>query len=192
MDNIKNEIHDMSEKIYNLQITTQKLTNGQRYAALNEIEKSITPLRNDLHHLEHKLYNQANNEKEIHREIDQILEQIAEFEDLKADLIQKINTETEHTRKFYHEEVMNFIRDEVSPLQQSINENKKEIIEIKEMIKNFDIKLLENEKNRDLKEAERFDRFKWVITAVVAVLAAFSALSLWLEPVIQTIFHIFF
>ena len=192
MDNIKNEIHDMSEKIYNLQITTQKLTNGQRYAALNEIEKSITPLRNDLHHLEHKLYNQANNEKEIHREIDQILEQIAEFEDLTADLIQKINTETEHTRKFYHEEVMNFIRDEVSPLQQSINENKKEIIEIKEIIKNFDIKLLENEKNRDLKEAERFDRFKWVITAVVAVLAAFSALSLWLEPVIQTIFHIFF
>ena len=192
MDNIKNEIHDMSEKIYNLQITTQKLTNGQRYAALNEIEKSITPLRNDLHHLEHKLYNQANNEKEIHREIDQILEQIAEFEDLKADLIQKINTETEHTRKFYHEEVMAFIRDEVSPLQKSINENKEEIIEIKEMIKNFDIKLLENEKNRDLKEAERFDKFKWVLTAIIAVLTALSALSLWLEPVIQTLFHVFF
>lgn len=192
MDNLKNEIHDMSEKIYNLQITTQKLTNGQRYAALNEIEKSIAPLRNDLHQLEHKLYNQANNEKEINKEIDQILKQIGDLENLKSDLMTKINTETEYTRQFYHEEVMNFIREEISPLQKSISENKKEIGDIKELIKNFDLKILENEKNRDLKDAERFDKFKWTITAVVAVLTALSALSLWLEPAIQTLLHILF
>lgn len=192
MDNLKNEIHDMSEKIYNLQVTTQKLTNGQRYAALNEIEKSIAPLRNDLHHLEHKLYNQQHNEKEVKKEIDQILTQISDLENLKSDLIAKINTETEHTRKFYHEELMNFIREEVSPLQKSIQDNQKDITEIKEMFKDFDIKLLEIEKNRELKDAEKFDKFKWVLTAVIAVLTALSALSLWLEPAIQTLLHILF
>ena len=36
---LRNEIHDMSEKIYELQQKTEHLTNGQRYAAINEIEK---------------------------------------------------------------------------------------------------------------------------------------------------------
>ena len=47
-DILRTEIHDMSNKIYELQEKTEHLTNGQRYAAINEIEKSMQPLRNDL------------------------------------------------------------------------------------------------------------------------------------------------
>ena len=54
-ERLQNEIHDMSEKIFALQAKTEHLTNGQRYAAINEIEKSIAPLRNDVHHLERKI-----------------------------------------------------------------------------------------------------------------------------------------
>ena len=98
MERLKDEIHDMSEKIYELQAKTEHLTNGQRYAAINEIEKSIAPLRNDLHHLERKLYNQQHNEEEINKDIDNILAQINELENIKSDLITRINTETEHLR----------------------------------------------------------------------------------------------
>ena len=38
-ERLQNEIHDMSEKIFALQAKTEHLTNGQRYAAINEIEK---------------------------------------------------------------------------------------------------------------------------------------------------------
>ena len=55
-ESLHNQIHDMSDKIYELQNKTEHLTNGQRYAAINEIEKCIQPLRNDLRHLEHLLY----------------------------------------------------------------------------------------------------------------------------------------
>ena len=192
MERLKDEIHDMSEKIYELQAKTEHLTNGQRYAAINEIEKSIAPLRNDLHHLERKLYNQQHNEEEINKDIDQILKQINELEDIKSDLIARINTETEHTRKYYHDEVMQFMREEISPLRKSIANNKEEINQIKNMITDLKMDLIETEKNRELKEAEKFDKFKWIITAVVAVLAALSALSLWLEPAIQTLLRILF
>lgn len=192
MERLKDELHDMSEKIYELQAKTEHITNGQRYAVINEIEKSIAPLRNDLHHLERKLYNQQHNEEEINKDIDNILSQINALEDLKSDLIARINTETEHTRKYYHNEVMQFMRDEISPLRKSIANNKDEINQIKNMITDLKIEIVETEKARELKEAEKFDKFKWIITAVVAVLAALSALSLWLEPVIQTLFRIIF
>lgn len=192
MDQLKNELHDMSEKIYDLQAKTEHLTNGQRYAAINEIEKNIAPLRNDLHRLEYKLYNQQHNEAETNKEIERILHQISDLENLKSDLIARINTETEHTRKYYHNEVMQFMREEIAPLREDITSNKSEITEVKEMIKDLknDIELAE--KNRELKDAEKFDRFKWIITGVVGIITAFSALALWLEPAIQILFHIFF
>ena len=62
---LRKEMHDMSEKIYRLQEKSEKLTNGQRYAAINEIEKSIQPLRSDLRHLEHELYSQNSDKKII-------------------------------------------------------------------------------------------------------------------------------
>ena len=51
MKKLENQVHDMSEKIYELQAKTEKLSNGQRYAAINEIEKSIAPLCRDLSQL---------------------------------------------------------------------------------------------------------------------------------------------
>ena len=115
MEQIRDELHDMSEKITELQLKTEHLTNGQRYAAINEIEKSIGPLRNDLHRLEHKLYSQQHNDEEVQRNIERILKQIADLENIKSDLLQKINTETEHTRKFYHDETMAFLKEEIAP-----------------------------------------------------------------------------
>src|SRR5574344_484719 len=117
---IRYEIHDMSNRIKELQDTQNTLTNGQRYAAINEIEKSIAPLRNDLHHLERKIYNQQHNAKELTKEIDCILQQITDLENLKSDLIARINTETEHTRKYYHDEVMQFMCEEITPLRETV------------------------------------------------------------------------
>lgn len=192
MEQIRDELHDMSEKITELQLKTEHLTNGQRYAAINEIEKSMGPLRNDLHRLEHKLYSQQHNDEEVQRNIERILKQIADLENIKSDLLQKINTETEHTRKFYHDETMAFLKEEISPLRESIVENKKEISEIKDMIHNLDKKIIESEKNKELKDAERFDHLKMIITTVVAVLGGISALSLYFQPAIQTLIRILF
>jgi len=192
MEQIRDELHDMSEKITELQLKTEHLTNGQRYAAINEIEKSIGPLRNDLHRLEHKLYSQQHNDEEVQRNIERILKQIADLENIKSDLLQRINTETEHTRKFYHDETMAFLKEEISPLRESIVENKKEISEIKDMIHNLDKKIIESEKNKELKDAERFDHLKMIITTVVAVLGGISALSLYFQPAIQTLIRILF
>lgn len=195
MERIKDELHDMSEKIYELQAKTEHLTNGQRYAAINEIEKSIAPLRNDLHHLERKLYNQQHNEAEISKEIDRILEQISELENIKSDLITRINTETEHTRKYYHDEIMEFMRDEITPLRATVNNNEKEINELKTYIKDefakMKFELLEEQKNRELDEAKKYDKLKWILTGVVSVITPLSVLSLYFEPAIQTFIHIF-
>ncbi len=194
-ERLQDEIHDMSEKIFALQAKTEHLTNGQRYAAINEIEKSIAPLRNDVHHLENKIYNQQHNAKELTKEIDRILQQITDLENLKSDLITRINTETEHTRKYYHDEVMQFMREEITPLRETVNENKKEIdglrIYIKDEFNAMKFELLEDQKNRELQEAKKFDKIKWILTGVVAVITPLSVLSLYFEPAIQTFIHIF-
>lgn len=194
-ERLQDEIHDMSEKIFALQAKTEHLTNGQRYAAINEIEKSIAPLRNDVHHLEHKIYNQQHNAKELTKEIDRILQQITDLENLKSDLIARINTETEHTRKYYHDEVMQFMREEITPLRETVDENKEEIDGLRTYIKDefnkMKLELLEDQKNRELQEAKKFDKIKWILTGVVAVITPLSVLSLYFEPAIQTFIHIF-
>lgn len=194
-ERLQDEIHDMSEKIYELQAKTEHLTNGQRYAAINEIEKSIAPLRNDLHHLERKIYNQQHNAEEITKDIDRILQQIVELEGLKSDLIARINTETEHTRKYYHDEVMQFMREEITPLREGVNENKQDIDDLKIYIKdefnNMKFELLEDQKNRELQEAKKFDKIKWILTGTVSIITPLSVLSLYFEPAIQTFIHIF-
>lgn len=192
---LQDEIHDMSEKIFALQAKTEHLTNGQRYAAINEIEKSIAPLRNDVHHLERKIYQQQHNEEELTKEIDKILQQIVDLENLKSDLIARINTETEHTRKYYHNEVMQFMHEEISPLQESIKQNEKDINNLKEYIKDefnsMKMDLLQDQKEREIKEAKKFDKLKWIVTGSVAVITPLTALSLYFEPAIQTFIHIF-
>ena len=193
---LKREIHDMSEKIFELQAKTEHLTNGQRYAAINEIEKCIAPLRNDLHYLERKLYNQQHTDEEVSKEIDYILDEISKLENLKSDLVARIHTENEHTRKYYHDEVMQFMREEITPLRESIKKNDTELANFKEEIKEEIVKLKfelsEADKERQLKDAEKFDNLKMIITAVVAAIGGISALSLYFQPAIQTIMRILF
>ena len=192
MKKLKGQIHDMSEKIYELQAKTEKLTNGQRYAAISEIEKSIAPLRNDLNHLERKLYSQQYDEQEISHQIDLILNQISELENLKSDLNARINTETEHTRQEFHETTIKILKEEIRPLRTSLEENQKEISNLKSDVGDLRLEIITNEKNREIDEAQKFDHLKWVLTAIIAVLAGLSALSLYLEPSIRMISHIFF
>lgn len=192
MKKLKGQIHDMSEKIYELQAKTEKLTNGQRYAAISEIEKSIAPLRNDLNHLERKLYSQQYDEQEISHQIDLILNQISELENLKSDLNARINTETEHTRQEFHETTIKILKEEIRPLRTSLEKNQKEISNLKSDVGDLRLEIITNEKNREIDEAQKFDHLKWVLTAIIAFLAGLSALSLYLEPSIRMIFHIFF
>lgn len=192
MKKLEGQIHDMSEKIYELQAKTEKLTNGQRYAAISEIEKSIAPLRNDLNHLERKLYSQQYDEQEISHQIDLILNQISELENLKSDLNARINTETEHTRQEFHETTIKILKEEIRPLRTSLEKNQKEISNLKSDVGDLRLEIITNEKNREINEAQKFDHFKWALTAIIAVLAGLSALSLYLEPSIRMIFHIFF
>lgn len=192
MKKLEGQLHDMSEKIYELQAKTEKLTNGQRYAAINEIEKSIAPLRNDLNHLERKFYSQQYDEQEISHQIDRILDQISELENLKSDLNARISAEKEYAIQEYHKTTIKILKEEISPLRESLEENQKEISNLKSDVGDLRLEIITNEKNREINEAQKFDRFKWILTAIIAVLAGLSALSLYLEPSIQMIFHIFF
>jgi len=187
---IREEIHDIADKIYELQQKSEKLTNGQRYAAINEIEKNITPLRIDLRKLERELYDQNNNKREIIKQIDTIGKQITELEEIKSDLTARINTESEHTRQELNDKIINYMKEELTPLKNATLDNQKEIAEIKKSIYELKLDITEREKNRDVEEAKKFDRFKWIITGVVAALAAISSLSLWLEPSIRILVRI--
>lgn len=191
-DEIRHEIHDMSSKIYELQAKQNTLTNGQRYAAVNEIEKCISPLRHDLHRLERQLYSQGSDDKIIQEQIDTILTQINELEDIKSDLTARINTETERTRQEFNDKIIDFMSNELQPIKQSIEKNQNDIVEVKSEISQLRLEIKEKDQERELKEAKKFEKFKIVITAAIAVLGALSTLSLWLEPSIRTLLQIFF
>lgn len=189
---LRTEIHDMTNKIYELQERTEHLTNGQRYAAINEIEKSIQPLRNDLRHLEHQLFTQQTNDENIKNDMDKLIKQIDELENIKSDLIERINTETEHTRQELNDKIINFMSEELTPIKNSMENNKNELQDVKEDIHNLRLEIMQHYKNQEVKEVARFDNLKMIITAIVATLAALSTLSLWLEPSIRTLLQVFF
>lgn len=191
-DEIRHEIHDMSSKIYELQAKQNTLTNGQRYAAINEIEKSISPLRKDLHHLEHKMYSQESDDKILQEQIDNILQQINDLEDIKSDLITRINTETEATRQELNDKIITYMAAELSPLKEAIEENKTQIKTIGDEIQNLRTEIINNQHEREKKEIARFDNFKILITAVVGVITALSTISILLEPSIRTLLNVFF
>lgn len=192
MDKIEIEIHDMSEKIYELQKKSEHLTNGQRYAAINEIEKCIAPLRNDLHNLELNMYEQGADRERIKEQIKTLLNQLSDLENCKSDLTAKINTETEHTRQQLNEKIIDLIKGELAPLRSSVEENKNDIYEIKESINDLKIEIIEMEREREKKEAEKFDKIKWILTGCVGVLTALASLALFLEPSIRILIHMFF
>lgn len=189
---IRHEIHDMSSRIKELQDTQNTLTNGQRYAAINEIEKSIQPLRNDLHHLERELYSQESDDKVLQEQIDKILIQISSLEDIKSDLTTRINTETEHTRQELNDKIINFMADELKPIQESIKNNQSEITAIKESINELKIEIVNFEKDQEINSAKRFDKVSLILAGVIGVVAGVSTLSVALEPFVRTLIGIFF
>lgn len=189
---LRNEIHDMSQQIYELQQKTEHLTNGQRYAAISEIEKSIQPLCNDLRHLEHQLYSQQTNDENLHKDIQMLEKQITDLKNIKSDLTARINTETEHTRQELNDRIISFLSNELLPIKTSIEKNQNDVQSVKEDIQNLRLEIIKHDKDQEVAQAARFDKFKIVITTIVAVIAALSTLSLWLEPPIRTLIHIFF
>lgn len=191
-EEIRHEIHDMSSKIHELQTKQNTLTNGQRYAAINEIEKSIRPLRKDLHHLEHQLYSQESDDKILQEQIDKILEQISDLEDIKSDLMERIYTETEHTRKELNDKIIDFFSHELEPIKSNIKKNQEDIISLKDDIIEFREEINKRETEREIKDAKKFDNLKITLTGVVAIIVALSTLSMWLEPTIKTLLHVFF
>ena len=191
-EEIRHEIHDMSSKIYELQAKQNTLTNGQRYAAINEIEKCIGPLRNDLHRLERQLYSQGSDDKILQEQIDTILEQINELEDIKSDLTARIHTETEHTRQELNNKIIDFMSNELEPIKKSIKDNQNDIAELKDDITQLRLDIVERDKEREVNDAKKFDRFKIILAAVIGVLGGISTLSLWLEPLIRTLINVFF
>lgn len=191
MEELRTELHDMSEKIFQLQEKTEHLTNGQRYAAINEIEKNIAPLRKDLRSLEYELYNQQHDDEEIKSQINTILNQINELEDLKSDLNQRINTENEHTRQELNNKIINFMRDELDPIKQSVQDNQENMQEIKKDLTNLRLEMIENEKNRQIQEAAKYDKFKWIVTGVAGVAGGLGTLFIFLQPAIKVLLNIF-
>ena len=189
---LRTEIKDMSKKIFELQTRSEHLTNGQRYAAINEINRIIQPLRNDLRHLEHQLFAQESNDEKIQKDIRILEKQIDDLENIKSDLETRINTETEHTRQELNNKIISFMSQELTPIKQSIENNKTEIQGIKEDISALRDEIREKEKNEEINRVARFDHFKIILTAVVAVLAALSSLSLFLEPSIRALINVFF
>ena len=186
------EISNISDRIYELQQKSEHLTNGQRYAVINEIEKSIYQLRNDLRNLEHQLYTQKTNDEKLKKDIRVLEKQINDLENIKSDLTARINTETEHTRQELNDKIILFMSQELTPMKESIENNKEDMQEIKEEINALKNDINEYKKNQEIKEVARFDHFKMILTAVVAALAALSTLSLWLEPTIKLIMNVFF
>lgn len=189
---IRKEISSMSDRIYELQQKSEHLTNGQRYAVINEIEKSIYQLRNDLRHLEHQLYTQQTNDENLQKDIQLLEKEINDLENIKSDLTARINTETEHTRKELNDKIILFMSQELIPIKESIENNKKEFSSIRDEINLLKEDINEYKKNQEIKEVARFDHFKMILTGVVAALAAISTLSLWLEPTIRTLISVFF
>ena len=189
---IRHEIHDMSNKIYELQAKTEHLTNGQRYAAINEIEKSIQPLRNDLRHLEHKLYTQESNDEHIRGDIQILEKQINDLENIKFDLEQRIHTETEHTRQELNDKIITFMSTELGPIKKGMEDTKEDIKTLNEQISQLKIDMIQQEKKREVEDAAKMDKIKIIFAVVIGVISGFSVLVSTFGPTIRTIFSIFF
>ena len=131
---LRQEIDNMSDRIYELQQKSEHLTNGQRYAVINEIEKSIHHLSNDLRHLEHQFYTQRTNDETLQKDIQILEKQINDLENIKSDLTARINTETEHTRQELNDKIILFMCQALTPIKESIESDREEIQSIKSNI----------------------------------------------------------
>lgn len=192
MEQLRTEVQDIQNKIYELQQKTQHLSNGQRYAAINEIEKNINPLRTDLKLLEKELDRQDDFDKKIEQRFNIVLDQINALEDIKSDLNAKILTENEHIRKDMNDNILTYMTNELTPLKQSVEQNRKEITNLNTDLQNFKDEYASKQLEKELEDAKKYDKLKWVLTGIGAVVTAGGALVVFLKPVFNLLLQIFF
>ena len=104
----------------------------------------------------------------------------------------QIRAETEHTRQELNNKIIDFMSNELEPIKKSIKDNQNDIAELKDDITQLRLDIVERDKEREVNDAKKFDRFKIILAAVIGVLGGISTLSLWLEPLIRTLINVFF
>lgn len=192
MEQLRTEVQDIQNKIYELQQKTEHLSNGQRYAAINEIEKNINPLRTDLKLLEKELDRQDDFDKKIEQRFNIVLDQINALEDIKSDLNAKILTENEHIRKDMNDNLLTYMTNELTPLKKSVEQNRKEISDLNTDLQNFKDEYTSKQLEKELEDAKKYDKIKLILTGMVAVLTAGAGLVVFLKPAFNLLLQIFF
>ena len=122
-----------------------------------------------------------------------MMEQIdSEYMNLRNFIITDIN-------QYENQKIITTIQKNIQPLAETIQENQQDIRDLnkslqenKNEIAELKINLIQAEKDREIKDTARFDRFKWVLTAVVAIFSALSFLSVYLEPSIHILTQVLF
>ena len=202
------------KKLYNnindLQLKTEKLSNGQRYAAINEIDKALIPLKKDLKSLERELHKRENIDIEIQGQCKTLETEITNLENIKSDLNARIQTENDHTRQELNDKIISHINElktqneimikdfksyidekiipiekEMINLQNKTNNNSYDIDKLVEKMEEYSDKLAKNSEQESKKT-------KTIITTIAAILAAFTTISLWLEPALHVLINVFF
>ena len=192
MEQLRTEVQDIQNKIYELQQKTEHLSNGQRYAAINEIEKNINPLRTDLKLLEKELDRQDDFDKKIEQRFNIVLDQINALEDIKSDLNAKILTENEHIRKDMNKNLLTYMTNELTPLKESVEQNRREISDLNTDLQNFKDEYTSKQLEKELEDAKKYDKLKLILTGIVAVLTAGAGLVVFLKPAFNLLLQIFF
>lgn len=202
------------KKLYNsindLQLKTEKLSNGQRYAAINEIDKALIPLKKDLKSLERELHERENIDIEIQGQCRTLEAEITNLENIRSDLNARIQTENDHIRQELNDRVISHINEvkaqneimskdfksyidekiipiekEMINLQNKTNNNSYDIDELEKKMEEYSDKLAKNSEQES-------KRIKTIITTITAILTAFTAISLWLEPALHVLINVFF
>lgn len=192
MEQLRTEVHEIQKKIFELQEKSERLSNGQRYAAINQIEKNINPLRTDLKLLERAMDEQEDFDKKIEERFNIVLDQINALEDLKSDLNAKIRTENEHTRRDMNKNLLRYMTEELTPLKNSVEEARKETRALDKELKAFKDEYNTIQLEKEVEEAKKFDKIKFILTGVIALIAAITAVITLLQPALKIIKIILF
>lgn len=199
MENLRHEVDNIEERIYELQQKSNTLTNGQRFAAINEIEKSIHPLMTEVRVLQQQMYHQKDVDNELKERFNTVLRQINDLENIKSDLNARISTESEHIRDAMNTQLITYLKEEITPLKDEIHNNTKQITLISERceqnakdLNSFKLEIEKRDNERQLENAQKYDKLKWVLTGVIAMVTALGALFAFLQPTLSILKTIFF
>ena len=183
------------DEMKELEKNSQSLTNGERYAAINIIEKQVNPLRSDLKVLEQELRKEKDLNSQLYIDYERILNTVSELRDLKSDINRKIQTDNEHLRIQMNQEIVNLFKTELTPIHNDIKQlncNMQDLtISTQQQFNELDRKILMNEEERKTQEAQRFSKLTQIFTGAVGIIAALSAIALYFEPPIHGLLHAF-